>query len=715
MQRTFLRLVVVLATFNGCSNPATSEAGDDAGGVPDSSSDTSSPSDTSTRDVADVADVADGSTGDALVDAAPGTDADAGDSDGSIAIDDGGPVADDPDTVVIYSVTQAAGEAAKTTTSMADRAAKIKALLSGMPGVGAVTQDATYNLHVTLPSGQTLLVLGNRLAPDDTPAPPIMRPMSRVYDLPKEKSAVIYVMEGGKPEEFALQSQLGTYLDTSGYLKPTQGHGTIDELLADFAGAKVGVLFWASHGTADHIWTGTPYTDAADKPFRSEVKVGTPFLKGSVSNKRLWAKMADGVPVMVGLGVTIAPLTDSTTGKGYYAAGYAITSGWVSKHMHLAPSAFVYLAQCSTLETPALVDAFHGIGAETYIGFDKLAWLSPNLYDGPKRIFQGVLGLDTFEPQTPKMRPFDVQAIFDWQKSNSHLYTKGSGTDGPPWEYNDPLLKRWTLNEVLAPSIEKVFVGGTGTTVTLSNTKRATSDRGKVYYGTTQLTTCGPASADIYDVNLVCDVPEAARATAADVWIDYKGTLSNKVKMTQWTGHAHYEEHGPLGYTIVFDVDFAFAADIHGFRTDAFGTATPHNNNNGYCSATLCKGTYAFSGGPSSCLLTGSGPMTVTPTLTTPNALWASAFVDPSATTPVKLRLDAFGTVADCAPARQGEAGWGVFADTGVRNTFALAMDDSSNIKDKTYSPVTIGGVTYTLSLTGFKVANTPDATKDFE
>lgn len=240
-------------------------------------------------------------------------------------------------------------------------------------------------------------------------------------------------------------------------------------------------------------------------------------------------------------------------------AAYAFTKEFVKHYFKFEPGSIVYMSACfsGAILNPNFRQAFLDAGAGGYWGWNS------SFTDGVDNkaslyIFDRLLGLNEFEPESPKQRPFDSPSIKQDLVNFRHgddalervdlLYFPGVVEAGP-----------------LAPSIEFMDVDETGGNLHLTG-----------MFGTAKpdvrINGRSVAVSSWNDHEIVASIPDAGATAAGEVVVIDRNRPSNMRVLNEWETPFHLEfieGHGAPPLMWGGDINVHFRADVRPYRTAA--------------------------------------------------------------------------------------------------------------------------------------------------
>lgn len=407
-------------------------------------------------------------------------------------------------------------------------------------------EPTTSNVWVRFKDGDSTIYLDNR-APDPAAgqAPPARE--VKKNDVPgATKAVVIWSLEDHKFEDVTESIRLD--LNNHGYSATRLAKPTIEQLRTAVNGA--GVLFWQAHSgigqdkfnnqirTRYAINTGMPATiELGQGAYKAYREAGELFIAG------LEVKKPDGTLEVIRV--------------------YAITDLFISRHLSMAPNAFVAMDSCTSSASP-LRTAFQTANAGTYVGWNALSGFASGRRF--QLMFDRLLGVNLEPPMSnPPERPFDIDVVQYW------MQTKGYDMDPSPdsiaqmqWSY-----KSGSKSLILRPTIARAIYEAEDNTNkftkfliegTFGPDPRASGQVGKVMWGNTE---CQIVSwTELEGIKIKPPKP----CPVGDLQV-IKGNLwSNKVPLTEWTLPVTYTLNGKGTLQYKVTMNLKFRVDARGAR-----------------------------------------------------------------------------------------------------------------------------------------------------
>lgn len=433
---------------------------------------------------------------------------------------------------------------ALTAATVDERRQELLTYLRGRPELADAGESIDGGLWATFKDGRPLIIVANAPDFDSSDAsqprnfdrsPPTA---SQQQDVAESVQARI-LLGGQKTLSQSVNTELGQMLKKRNYTLVGSGLATVDELKTVQGD---GVFYFRGHGG---------YGVLQDRSMEYAPLTATP---ASVANDLKYIVDWDNFRLAYSVKIrnNYLPSLDSLPPN----AVYAFTAEFVKKYFTFAPGSIVYFSACFSAGTanPTFRDAFREAGAGGYWGWDG------SFTDGVDNkaslyVFDRLLGLNDFEPESPKQRPFDSPAIKADLALHKHyddagnavelLYFPGKIPAGPL----TPSIKFMDVDEAAGKLYLTGMFGSTKPVVRINGV---------------------PVNvAKWNDQQIVADIPQSGTTAAGEVVVFDQNRPSNMRVLNEWEAPFHIEfveGHGAPPLLWGGDINVHFRADARPFR-----------------------------------------------------------------------------------------------------------------------------------------------------
>lgn len=209
-----------------------------------------------------------------------------------------------------------------------------------------------------------------------------------------------------------------------------------------------------------------------------------------------------------------------------------------------------------------------GAGARIVVAFDNLTWWS---YAEPSVLyfFDRVLGANSYEPEDPPLRPFDIQQVHEaMQEEGLLLFHRPAKQSilGISWGGNDVNVVFDDVGEraTLAPSIQSMDVVDD---VTQSDGRLTLNGLFGAQKGTVEVEGASMPIESWSDKTVVARVPFEGTGSAGPVVVKRPDQVkSNEAPLTEWRGTVTLTTKALGTLTATATMAVRFRADVHAFR-----------------------------------------------------------------------------------------------------------------------------------------------------
>jgi hypothetical protein len=236
---------------------------------------------------------------------------------------------------------------------------------------------------------------------------------------------------------------------------------------------------------------------------------------------------------------------------------WAITEQFIQKYWKLDRNSIVVFDACQSADY-TLARVMKNV-CSAYLGWDNNINLAkPSLY-----LFDRLLGANSYLPEDPKQRPFDLEAVLD-DMAKQKLDRNG---DFAKLQYSRGNLGNFGL---LAPTIRNMTVDEQGKTLKIyGEFGDEPGSGGIVSVGGTVMNsrTWTPDEIDIKKL------PDTA---SGDVYVQVRNHKSNVARLTDWRGQIRYYWNNDGSEQVTGTIDLHVRADVRAYRSEPHVDPTTH-------------------------------------------------------------------------------------------------------------------------------------------
>ncbi|MCC7434554.1 MAG: hypothetical protein IT363_07700 [Methanoregulaceae archaeon] len=439
----------------------------------------------------------------------------------------------------------------------AQRHANLVAWAKASPLVqDAGVEPSTDNVWILYKDGDGTMYIDNR-TPSPAPIASQAQSQIRKNDVPGAvKATVIWSLEDGLFED----STEGIRLDLNnyGYTATRLVKPTIEQLLSAINGS--GVLFWQAHSGICR--------DKFGDQIRTRYAINIGMDATVALGQGAYKPYREAGELLLVAREIILP-----NGEKEAIPVYAISDLFITRHLSMAPNAFVAMDSCTSNAAP-LRTAFQTANAGTYVGWNALAGFSSG--QRHQLMFDRLLGVNLEPPMSnPPERPFDIDAVQFWMQDKGYDMDPSPGSIAQlQWSYKagfKSLILRPTIARAIfeardnQSNFTKYLIEGT-----FGPDPRTSGKVGRVMWGNTE---CQIVSWD--EVEGIKIRPPKPYPTG-DLQVIKGSLFSNRVPITFWTLPVTYTLYGrgTLRYTVTMNL--RFRVDARGARWSPEGNIVRH-------------------------------------------------------------------------------------------------------------------------------------------